>query len=136
MPADRSQNGQRLRAHSRWLGDPLRCVVADCLLLLLGLLTSAVCIVDIRGGGRLLLVLGAACLIPGGAILTRLPVPDPLEAASLAIGLGFSIEAAGALAMAWTGWWHPFACAVVLVAVASVMFLLDLRRTIPALRSP
>jgi hypothetical protein len=55
-------------------------------------------------------------------------VEDPLEAFGLAVGLGFTIEAIGTLAMIWTGWWHPLGWAIVLVTVACVMFLLDLRR--------
>lgn len=119
---------------SRWLGDPRRCVTADCVLLLLAVLAVAACVLDAHGVIRLLLVLAAACLIPGGAVLTLLPVEDPLEAVGLAVGLGFSIEAVGALAMVWTGWWHPFGWGVALVSAAGVMFVLDLARNVPAAR--
>src|SRR6202042_804663 len=107
-----------------------RCVTADCLLLILAAATVAVCLVNTNSMVRPLLVLVAACLVPGGAILTRLPVEDLLEALALAVCLGFSIEAAGALAMVWTGWWHPFGWAIALVAAAGVMFVLDLRRIV------
>jgi uncharacterized membrane protein len=112
----------------RWLGDPRRCVTADCLLLILATVAVAVCLVDTNSTARLPLVLAAACLIPGGALLTRLPVEDVLEALGLAVSLGFCIEAAGALAMVWTGWWHPFGWALTLVTAASVLLVLDLRR--------
>jgi hypothetical protein len=111
-----------------WLGDPRRCVAADCLLLSLAAATISVCLLDTHSIARLLLVLAAACLVPGGALLTRLPVEDPLEAFGLAVGLGFTIEAIGTLAMIWAGWWHPLGWAIALVTAACMMFLLDLRR--------
>jgi uncharacterized membrane protein len=119
-----------------WLGDPRRCVTADCLLLVLAAVTIAMCVIDTHGVARLLLVLTAACLLPGGALLTRLPVEDVLEACGLAVGLGFTIEAVGALAMVWTGWWHPLGWALALMAAACVMFALDLRRNLVAVREP
>lgn len=121
-------------APSRWLGDPRRCVTADCLLLILAAATVAVCLVNTNNMVRPLLVLAAVCLVPGGAILTRLPVEDLLEALALAVCLGFSIEAAGALAMVWTGWWHPYGWAIALVTAAGVMFVLDLRRIVVTVR--
>jgi uncharacterized membrane protein len=111
-----------------WLSDPRRCVTADCLLLSLAIATIAVCLLAPDSNARQLLVLAAACLVPGGALLTRLPVEDPLEAFGLAVGLGFTIEAIGTLAMIWTGWWHPLGWAIVLVSAACGMFVLDLRR--------
>lgn len=129
------QHGQRPEkerglGQSGWLGDTRRCVAADCLLLSLAAATVAVCLLGTHSIARLLLVLAAACLVPGGALLTRLPVEDPLEAFGLAVGLGFTIEAIGTLAMIWTGWWHPLGWAIVLVSAACVMFLLDLRRIV------
>lgn len=121
-------------AHPRWLGDPHRCLIADCFLIGLSAATIAVCLADTHGVARLLLVLIAACLIPGGALLTRLPIADELEAAGLAVGLSFSIEAAGALAMIWTGWWHPFGWGLTLVTAACVMYALDFRRCLALVR--
>jgi uncharacterized membrane protein len=118
----------------RWLGDPRRCAVADCLLLMLTVATVAVCLLEAHSSARLLLLLAAACLVPGGALLTRLPVQDALEALGLAVGLGLCIEAAGALAMVWTGWWHPFGWALVLAGTACVMLVLDLRRVVVTVR--
>jgi hypothetical protein len=112
------------------LGDPRRCVTADCLLLALAAATVAVCLLDAHGAVRLLLVFAAACVIPGGAVLTRLPVEDVLEAFGLAVGLGFAIETVGALAMVWTGWWHPFGWAIVVGVGACATLVLDLRRNL------
>jgi len=117
-----------------WLANPRRRATAEFLLLLLAVTTVAVCLLQTHGAARLLLVLTAACLIPGGALLTRLPVEDALEAFGLAVGLGFTIEAIGALAMVWTGWWHPFGWGITLVTVACGMLAIDLRRNVSVFR--
>ena len=121
-------------SHTGWLGDPHRCVTADSLLLVLAAATVAVCLLQSHGAARLLLVLAAACLIPGSALLTRLPVEDELEAFGMAVGFGFTVEAFGALAMVWTGWWHPFGWAIVLGLVACTVLAVDLRRNVAMIR--
>lgn len=117
-----------------WLGDPRRCATADGLLLVLAAATVAVSLLQSHGAARLLLVLAAACLIPGSALLTRLSVQDTLEAFGLAIGLGLTIETVGALAMIWTGWWHPLGWAITLGALACALLAVDLQRNISASR--
>jgi hypothetical protein len=121
-PASKSRTG--------WLGDPRRCATADGLLLVLAAATVAVCLLQSHGAARLLLVLIAACLIPGSALLTRLSVEDTLEAFGLAIGLGLTIETVGALAMIWTGWWHPLAWTIALGALACALLAIDLRHNL------
>jgi hypothetical protein len=118
-----------------WLGDARRCIAADCLLLALAGSALAVCLADGRSVSRLLLVLGAACLVPGCAVLTRLPVANAFEAVGIGVSLGFCIEAAGALAMVWTGWWHPFVLAITITAAASVMLAADLARNVASSRA-
>ncbi len=117
-----------------WPAGPVGRVTADGLLLLLAAATVAACLLDTHGAARLLLLLAAACLIPGCALLTLLPVEDPLEAFGLAVGLGFSIEALGALTMVWSGWWHPVGLAVALGAVACAMLAVDLARGVARVR--
>lgn len=80
-------------------------------------------------------MLAGACLIPGGAVLTRLGVDDILDAVALAVGLSFTIEAAGALAMVWTGWWHPVGWALALLVGSCALLMLDLRRVLATARS-
>ncbi len=75
-----------------------------------------------------------ACLLPGAALLTRLSVQDGLERVALAVALSLCIEAAGALAMVWTRFWHPFGWAILLVLAASVVLTLDLARNLRAVR--
>jgi hypothetical protein len=124
------------QARTGWLGNPRRCATADGLLLVLAAATVAVCLLQPHGAARLLLVLAAACLVPGGALLTRLPVEDAIEAFGLAVGLGITIETLGALAMIWTGWWHPFGWAIVLGVVACAVLAVDLRRNLAMARKP
>lgn len=119
-----------------WLGTPRRCATVDALLLALAAATVVVCLLQSHGAARLLLVLTAACLIPGCAVLTRLSVEDELEAFGLAVGLGFTVEAFGALAMVWTGWWHPFGWAIALGAVACALLAIDLRHNVATIRKP
>ncbi len=125
--------GSQAEAHESragWLGDPRRCATADGLLLVLAAATVAVCLLQSHGAARLLLVLVAACLIPGSALLTRLSVEDTLEAFGLAIGLGLTIETVGALVMIWTGWWHPLGWAIALGALACALLAIDLRHNL------
>jgi hypothetical protein len=115
-------------AHSGWLGDARSCAIGDLLLLALAGTTVAVCMAGPNGPLRLLLVLATACLVPGGALLTRLPAQDALTALGLAVGLGLCIETVGALAMIWTGVWHPVGAAGVLLTLTCAMLAADLLR--------
>jgi hypothetical protein len=128
--------GESGLVRARWLGDPRRCVIADCSLLILAAATVVVCLLQTHSTARLLLLLAAACLIPGSALLTRMSVEDVLEAFGLAVGFGFAIDAAGALGMVWTGWWHPFGYALALGIAACGMIALDLRRSMAIVRKP
>lgn len=98
----------------------------DAALLALVAASVAVSIADAHATARLLLALVAACLVPGGSLLTRLAVDDLLSALGLAIALSLGIETVGALVMIWTGWWHPLAYAVVLGAGSCLLLGMDL----------
>lgn len=100
----------------------------DGALLLLTLAVAVACAGQVNTTARLLLLLLAACLVPGGALLTVLPVADLLLWCSLAVALSLAIEAAGTLAMIWSGFWHPVAWALVLAALAAGALGLDLWR--------
>jgi hypothetical protein len=118
-----------------WLVDPVRSALADCFLLLLTAAATAACLSGGNGSARALLLLTAACVVPGGALLTRLPVRDLLEGLALAATLGFSTLTAGALAMVWTGWWHPALFAGATAAAACLLLLTDLVRNARVLRA-
>jgi hypothetical protein len=85
----------------------------------------AVCVAGANGAFRLVLVFVTATLLPGAALLTRLGFDDALERCALAVGLSLGIEAAGSLAMVWTGWWHPEGWALVLVLCSCVLVGVD-----------
>ncbi|HWX44912.1 MAG TPA: hypothetical protein VNY52_06285, partial [Solirubrobacteraceae bacterium] len=89
--------------------------------------------VDSGGVARPLLVLVAACLVPGGALLTRLGCDDLLSACGFAVGLSLCIETVGALVMIWTGWWHPLGFSLVLMAMACAVLAVDLGRAFATL---
>jgi hypothetical protein len=118
------------QARPLWLGDPRRCLTADSALLALAALTAAACLMHASGGARPVLVALGAGLIPGAAVLTRLPAQDPLDAIALAVALSLCIEAAGALVMIWTGWWHPVGWALALSATACTALGLDARNAL------
>lgn len=113
-----------------WPNHPRGQVAVDCVLLSLIVATTAVCLVDAHGPARLLLVLLAAGLVPGGALLTRLPVDESSAFFGLAVCFSFTIEAIGALVMVWTGWWHPFGFAGVLAIAATTLLLFDLTQIV------
>lgn len=94
---------------------------------------SAVCaplyVVDIGGPVRLVLALAAMALLPGAAVLTRLPTADPAVWLGLAVAISLAVETVASLVMAWTGWWHPGPVAGALAAVCVLVLLVDVRRT-------
>lgn len=106
---------------------PWHRAIFDLLLLTIAAAALVACVADL-GAARPLLLLGAACLLPGGALLALLPVDENLERLAIAIGLSLAIETAAATVMVWTGWWHPFGLAAVLGILGSGILLLDLGR--------
>jgi CHASE2 domain-containing sensor protein len=78
---------------------------------------------------RPFVVFAAACLVPGGAILTRLRTGEGMTDLALAIGLSLAVEIAGSLALAWSGWWHPEALGIVLGAASMGLLVSDLLRS-------
>lgn len=96
-------------------------------LALLGLLaaTALVIVADLQPV-RPFVVLAAACLVPGGAILTRLRTGEPLTNLALAIGLSLAVEFAGSLLLAWSGWWHPLALGLALGVASGTLLVTDL----------
>jgi hypothetical protein len=113
-----------------WLSARRRRVAVESMLLLLAAVTVAVSLEAPASTARLLLVLAAACLLPGGAVLTRLPVGEALEALGLAVALSLCVETIGVLAMIWTGWWHPVGFGVALAALSCLALAADLARTV------
>jgi len=67
---------------------------------------------------RALITLVAALSLPGTALTARTSFDGPREALAVIVGLSLAVEIVLALAMAWTGWWHPAAVAVGLFAAS------------------
>lgn len=137
MPGPHIQRGDSSNSTDTcgWMGETRRSVAADCGLLTVAAATVLISVAQPHGTTRLLLVLAAACLLPGCALLTRLGADEPLEAVALAVALGFTLEAAGAILMVWSGWWHPLAWALVLLFSSVAVIALDLRRIIVTTRT-
>lgn len=106
------------RLHSEVLSD----------VVLLGLLGAAALAVlaDLQPV-RPFVLLVAACLVPGGAILTRLRTGEAITDLALAIGLSLGVEVAGSLVLVWAHWWHPAVLAVTLAVGSMVLLSTDLR---------
>jgi uncharacterized membrane protein len=60
----------------------------------------------------------AALLVPGGAMTLHMNVTAREHVVALALGLSVAVETLLALAMVWTGWWHPVAVASALLGVS------------------
>jgi hypothetical protein len=108
---------------------------ADLALLGLAVL-AAPAIAGGLGPARPVVVLLAALLVPGGAAVTLLDVPDLLTAAALAVGLSLALEIVGSLALVWSTFWHPAALAIGLGVAAAAVLGSDLVRLERAARRP
>jgi len=75
---------------------------------------------------RPFVVLAAASLVPGGALLTRLRTGEGMVDVALAIGLSLAIAIGGSAVLAWTNWWHPEVLAGVLGAASASLLVGDL----------
>jgi uncharacterized membrane protein len=75
---------------------------------------------------RPFLVFTAACVVPGGAVMTKLGTGEGLTDLALAFGLSFAIEAACAVLLAWSGWWHPIVLGAALGSGAAFLLIADL----------
>ena len=81
---------------------------------------------DVQGLPRVLATLAFACLVPGGALVTRLPFRERDEILAMTLVLSLCILATATLLMAWLGVWHPLRLTAGLGAAAGVILLLDL----------
>jgi peptidoglycan/LPS O-acetylase OafA/YrhL len=81
---------------------------------------------DVQGLPRVLATLAFACLVPGGALVTRLPFRERDEILAMTLVLSLCILATATLLMAWLGVWHPLRLTAGLGAAAGIILLLDL----------
>ena len=92
-------------------------------------LIAVACLVNLvspAGSGRTAVTLLAALIVPGAAVMIRMPISDPVQGVALVVGLSLAVEVAVTLVMAWTGWWHPAAAAAALAGVTAAVLAADL----------
>lgn len=77
---------------------------------------------------RALVVFVAMLFVPGGSVLTLLPVDRIPEWLGLAVSFSLAIEVAGSLILIWTQWWHPEVLALVLTVLSGAALLTSLGR--------
>jgi hypothetical protein len=75
-----------------------------------------------------LVMLVAMCVVPGAALLTRVPTSEPIVTLAVAVGLSLAVDTAVATVLAWAGWWYPEVAATAVAASAVVLLVTDLRR--------
>jgi hypothetical protein len=112
-------------------------VLADAGLLALLAAAAAAVAADLAVVRPVAVVL-ALLLVPGGAVLTRLPVGDPAGTAAMAIGLSLAIETLLAAGLAAAHVWQPWLLAAGVGVPAAAALALDLwrhRRAVPAGRA-
>jgi phosphatidylserine synthase len=81
---------------------------------------------DVDGLPRVLATVAFACLVPGGALVSRLPFREPDEVLALTLVLSLSVMAAATLVMVWLRAWDPLRLTAGLAAASGVVLLLDL----------
>ena len=96
----------------------------------------AVAVVPVPAAVRILVMLVAACLVPGGALVRYLRFDFGASWMAMATALSLAVETLASLALIWTGWWHPAVVAIALGAISVLIILFDWirrRSTGPAL---
>jgi uncharacterized membrane protein len=110
-------------------------VLFDLTLLALTALVIVLIERDINGLPRVFATLAFACLVPGGALVTRLPFREPNEVLAVTVVLSLAILAAATPLMAWIGAWHPLRLTAGLGAASAVVLLLDLLSRLLSIRT-
>jgi glycosyltransferase involved in cell wall biosynthesis len=77
---------------------------------------------------RILVMLAAACLVPGGALVRYLRFDFGASWLAMAAALSLGVETLASLALIWTGWWHPELVAIALGAISALVIVFDWSR--------
>jgi glycosyltransferase involved in cell wall biosynthesis len=101
---------------------------ADAGLVALIAAAVAVALAPAPAGIRIAVMLVAACLVPGGALVRYLQLEFGASWVAIAAAVSLALEVAGSLALVWTGWWHPEVLAIGLAAVSALVIVVDWSR--------
>lgn len=90
----------------------------------LGLIAVVLILLGVDGPVRAVVVAAALLVVPG---LAMLPVGrlDPWAKAAMSVGVSLTVESLLALAMLWTGLWHPLVAGCLLLVVTSAALLVQ-----------
>jgi hypothetical protein len=125
-PSPPDATSPALPPEARPLSDP-RAALIDVMVLLLLLAAVIVVVADIRAA-RPALIIAAATVVPGWAVLSRLAATDLLTSVALAVAFSLAIETAGSVVLGWTHWWHPGPLAAVLAGASAGVLALRVAR--------
>ena len=106
-------------ATPRWADAGLAALIAAAV---------AVSVVPVPSAARILVMLAAACLVPGGAVVRYLRFDFGASWLAMAAALSLGFETLASLALIWTGWWHPAAVAIGLGALSALIIVFDWSR--------
>ncbi|MBX6389860.1 MAG: hypothetical protein IRZ08_12840 [Frankia sp.] len=109
------------------MADARTRILVHAALVTVGVLAAAFSLLEVTGTVRLLTTLLAAALLPGAAVLSRLPALDLAAWAGLAVAISVAIETVLSLVLVWTRLWHPSALAALLGAASVALLVLDIR---------
>lgn len=101
----------------------------DVVMLILTAGALAAIVVDASGPIRWPLVFAAVTLVPGSAIMSRIPVNDVGAYLGLAVALSFAVGVVGSTLTVWIGWWHPLVLGGLIAVASCVALALDIRST-------
>ena len=101
---------------------------ADAGLVALIAAAVAVALAPAPAGIRIAVMLVAACLVPGGAVVRYLQLEFGASWVAIAAAVSLALEVAGSLALVWTGWWHPEVLAIGLGAASALLIVVDWSR--------
>jgi hypothetical protein len=76
---------------------------------------------------RAVIVFAAMAIVPGAAVMLRVPSTDAATALGLTVALGLAIDTLASLFMVWTGWWYPVAGAAVVGTISVLSILPECR---------
>lgn len=108
----------------------------DATLLVLAVVLALAIAVPPLQPARPVLALGACVLLPGGALLTLIPVRDFFTWILVALLASLAIGTVTSLATLWLGLWHPLVLAAVLGGASVILLGVDLGRVLLATGGP